>query len=297
MSSYFKLVVIDEKKKPWQNYPAKMEFTTSVPKGGCAVDCLICPQKLLIGEYNGDRMMKLEDFKALLDKIPTEIEIVFSGFVEPWLNKHATDMVFYAHEKGYKISVYTTGVGMAPEDVSRLSEIPYYYNHSNGAGGFCLHLPDAEGIGRHPITPTYLETIKEFARLKHKFAYFNVMAMGPTPHPKTQEFFPNHWFPEFFNRAGNLERELKLKPELARYKYLYKSVPVADGPRTCGCDEHLYHGIVLPNGDVSLCCMDYGQDYILGNLHKSSFDDLMPKPQTCYDICRSCHVGVPPTVL
>ena len=130
-------------KKPWQNYSASLEITTSVPKGGCTVDCIICPQKLLIDQYDGDRFMKLDTFKTFLDKVPNEVIIIFSGFVEPWLNKNATDMLYHAHQKGHPVSVYTTGVGMQPEDVERLTQIPYFWNHKNGSGGFCLHLPDA----------------------------------------------------------------------------------------------------------------------------------------------------------
>ena len=33
--------------------------------------------------------------------------------------------------------------------------------------------------------------------------------------------------------------------------------------RTCGCIEDLYHNILLPNGDVSLCCMDYNLEKYL----------------------------------
>jgi len=274
-------------------YPS-IEITTSVPKGGCTVDCLICPQKLLLDTYHGDRHLKLDDFKRLLDKIPQEINIIFSGFVEPWLNKHATDMVYYAHEKGHGIAVYTTGVGMHPEDVDRLTKIPYYWDATNGVGGFCLHLPDAEGVGRHPITPLYIKTLERIAELREQIPRFSCMSMGRQIHPTVAHLFPKFWYPEFFGRAGNLTRELKLKPDLAKFQHVYKDTPVSNTPRTCGCIEHLYHNVLLPNGDVSLCCMDYGQDHIIGNLFEQDFDDIMPPPNSTFDICKSCHMGVSP---
>jgi hypothetical protein len=274
-------------------YPS-IEITTSVPKGGCTVDCLICPQKLLLDTYHGDRHLKLDDFKRLLDKIPQEINIIFSGFVEPWLNKHATDMVYYAHEKGHGIAVYTTGIGMHPEDVDRLTKIPYYWDATNGVGGFCLHLPDAEGVGRHPITPLYIKTLERIAELREQIPRFSCMSMGRQIHPTVAHLFPKFWYPEFFGRAGNLTRELKLKPDLAKFQHVYKDTPVSNTPRTCGCIEHLYHNVLLPNGDVSLCCMDYGQDHIIGNLFEQDFDDIMPPPNSTFDICKSCHMGVSP---
>ena len=51
---------------------------------------------------------------------------------------------------------------------------------------------------------------------------------------------------------------------------------------------------LLPNGDVSLCCMDYGLDNIIGNLDQQSYEDVVPESETCYDICLKCENGAHP---
>jgi hypothetical protein len=45
--------------------------------------------------------------------------------------------------------------------------------------------------------------------------------------------------------------------------------------------------VVLPNGDVYLCCMDYGLKHKMGNLLEQSFDDL--RREDNYDICKHCE--------
>ena len=45
--------------------------------------------------------------------------------------------------------------------------------------------------------------------------------------------------------------------------------------------------VVLPNGDVYLCCMDYGLKHKVGNLLETNFNDL--NRESNYDICKHCE--------
>jgi hypothetical protein len=49
----------------------------------------------------------------------------------------------------------------------------------------------------------------------------------------------------------------------------------------------------MPNGDVVLCCMDYDQEHILGNLFTQTYDEIIPELNTAFNICRFCENGVP----
>jgi FkbM family methyltransferase len=82
-----------------------LEFTTIVPEKGCVVDCVFCPQRTLVDRYKGERRLSLENFKRVIDKLPKEIRVTFSGFVEPWMNSDCTEMVKYAYDQGHPISV------------------------------------------------------------------------------------------------------------------------------------------------------------------------------------------------
>jgi len=64
--------------------------------------------------------------------------------------------------------------------------------------------------------------------------------------------------------------------------------------------EHLSkefnHNVVLPNGNVYICCMDYGLKHCIGNLYTTNFNDLnrdlVIEASNQYDsniICRKCE--------
>ena len=280
-----------EKKDYWRVTPyPTLEFTTSIPPKGCVIDCAFCPQKTLLNVYNADKTMTFENFKQVIDKLPKEIRITFSGFTEPWLNKRCTDMLLYAYEQGHPVSAFTTGVGMTLQDVERLKDVKFTTGPN---GGFCLHLPDQERIAKHPITPRYLEVIKRFKELESEIQGFYVMCMGEV-HDDIKPYWPEASVPEFWSRAGNLLGEAIIKPELQKYQDRFKHMDHGDAPRTCGCVEDLYHNVVLPNGDVSLCCMDYGLEQIIGNIYTQEYEDIIPKPKTCFSLCQRCENGVSP---
>ena len=279
-------------KQKWQNYPAPtLEITTIIPEKGCVVDCVFCPQRTLEEVYKGTRILTLEAFKTMVDKVPTDVRITFAGFTEPWMNKYCTEMVVYAHEQGHPVSVFTTGVGVSIEDMEAIVDIPFAGNPN---GGFVLHLPDAEMLARHPITPGYLKTLEWIRDNKHRIQNFSVMSMGKELHPSVRHIFD--WAPSYdmWSRAGNLIRESVAKPQLITLRDRWNAI-THTGPKTCGCVEGLYHNVLLPNGDVSLCCMDYGLEHIIGNLNTQSYEDVIPEDQTCYDLCNFCENATDPT--
>ena len=85
-----------------------------------------------------------------------------------------------------------------------------------------------------------------------------------------------------------------LKPELLNRANEFKSIYHGEEAKTCGCLEKLYHNVVLPNGDVSLCCMDYGLKHIIGNIFEQSYDEVVPKNNSCFNLCKFCENGVKP---
>lgn len=264
-----------------------LEITTIIPEKGCVVDCVFCPQRTLIQNYNGTRRLSLEAFKRAIDKVPTEVRITFAGFTEPWLNSDCTDMVLYAHERGHPVSIFTTLVGVSIEDLERIKHIPFA-----GApnGGFTVHLPDEERRAKHPITKKFIETVEHLGKIKDSIKNFQIMNMGDNIHSSIRHVFPEAPTYAMWSRAGNLIGERILKPELQNQHFLY--VNHGDKEMTCGCDERLYHNIMLPNGDVSLCCMDYGLEEICGNLFESDYNDVIPDPYEVFKLCRQCENAI-----
>lgn len=268
-----------------------LEITTSIPKNGCVVDCVFCPQRTLQKKYQGERFLSLDNFKKIIDKIPSEIRITFAGFTEPWLNKYATEMVLYSHEKGHPIAIFTTGIGMKIEDFEKIRNIPF---SSGPNGGFILHIPDQERRAKHPITPKYVELLRHI-QITHfggqPILNYNWMSMG-TPHECISDVISTAPVPMMWSRAGNLFGESLLKPELINFKDYFGSIYHGEQDITCNQEERLYHNVLLPNGDVSLCCQDYNLDHIIGNLFEQEYEEILPEPYSCFNLCRYCENGI-----
>ena len=64
------------------------------------------------------------------------------------------------------------------------------------------------------------------------------------------------------------------------------------GQVICGRDEHIYNNVLLPNGDVVLCCQDFGLKHILGNIFENPYEKIIPAPFAPYELCRSCHNAI-----
>ena len=87
-------------------------------------------------------------------------------------------------------------------------------------------------------------------------------------------------------------------PILSRAGTLF-DIPVKYGAYRChtGDDSKEFtHNVVVPNGDVYFCCMDYGLKHRIGNLFTTNFNNLNRKDvidaSYQYDsdtICRKCE--------
>jgi hypothetical protein len=209
-----------------------LEITTL---GKCPINCsCYCPQEIYIKQYgNPDDKLSFPNFVKYLSKVPKHVVITFSGFSEPFLNKDAVKMVHYTHEEGYNIAIFSTLVGLTPEDIESFAGIPFEL--------FAIHLPDPYKFAHIPLSATYKETL--------------ISAI--TTIPRTEFKIMNDFF------VSN-KRE-----QMTRGKYLPKWYPVAceklNGPQP----------VLLPNGLVALCCMDFGLTSIIGDFNKEDWFDII----------------------
>ena len=245
--------------------------------------CQYCPQKTHIKRYASfdySSKMSLEDFRACIAKVPKEVSICFAGMAEPFLNDNCTQMVLDAHAAGHELSIFTTGYGLSYQDVLRIEHVPYRH--------FCVHLPDADGLMRLPVTDAYLETLRQ---IKWRIKKATWMCIGKL-HPEVEALLGSihDGRDSLISRASNLE---------------HMKVEFKHGPLKCSGGEDLNHNILLPNGAVLLCCMDYGLEHVIGNLRTDSYESLFESPEfkrierglagdeTVDIACRRCEVAVP----
>jgi FkbM family methyltransferase len=279
---YYKTILIYiDNRKPIHS----LEITTTVLPKGCVMKCTCCPQNVLGGAYKGIPKMKLDDFKLAIDKLPKSVDIVFSGFAEPFLNKDCGKMIQHASETGHKVSLFTTAIGMQLKDVEILKTVNFAEGENSG---LVLHLPDKDNISKHPVTEEYLPVLEAIKESFEGKSYFYTMSLGELKE-EYKGLFPNNHIPTLWSRAGNLEMEKAFKPELKNLKYNSSVLKVGD--TTCSVKGGVNRNVMLPNGDVVLCCMDYSLKHTLGNLYTQSYDEIRPKQDTPFELCKLCENG------
>jgi hypothetical protein len=232
-----------------------MEITTQI---GCKNNCLYCPQDKLIKAYakrSNSYKMSFDVFKTCLDKIPRHINIGFAGMCEPWLNPDCTKMLIYAHNKGHGIEVFTTLVGMASVDIEQLENIP--------VKEFWVHLPSEGNYEHIVVDESYLSVLDKLCKSKNNASY---LYNGNKLNSKVASLLESNGKESVRNnlitRANNISGDIINKSNTIKIKGFIN------------CRRKHHYNILLPNGDVILCCMDYGMKHILGNLLFSSYESL-----------------------
>jgi len=266
-----------------------LEITTAI---GCKNRCVYCPQDRLIDKYN--RKSKINrlsflDFKRFLSNVPKDVHLYFSGFSEPWSNSECTKMILHAYKNGYDISVFTTTVGMKISDIDIIKNIIFL--------DFVVHLPDDSENTQIKVSKDYLANIRKLLDSNMSNLSFNCKISSSK---SKINFLLKNLFDEYKidtskfignvnTRAGNINvRKLQNKNKTSK--------PIRD----CIC---LDGGVLLPNGDVFLCFMDYGLKHKLGNLSKDTFDKLIYgkemlkikeglRDDSIDILCRNCEYAV-----
>ena len=267
-----------------------MEITTMV---GCRHACIYCPQQVFIKNYHDNKVMSLHQFKRYLNVIPRHVLIDFSGFSEPSQNPAFSEMVHYTYSRNYSIRVNTTAAGLTKDDINSFKKVPFTT--------FAVHLPDNSGKYTNiPCSDEHVQKIKLIEQCGITNLQFRVIGRV---HPMFK-FALKSYIREMrlFYRAGNLElsdtSDFTMKndtfhPSKHKWKKEIKCSRVAG--------SELNQNVLLPNGDVLLCCMDYGIKSKIGNLESMDYSELFNSreykaiknglTEESDIICRSCEAA------
>lgn len=274
-------------------YRPVMEITTRI---GCRVACKACPQKLFVREYAKKKRkdmgteMSLDVFQRCIDKLPGNCVIAFSGMSEPFLNRSCADMICYAAKRGHRVDLYTTLEGMEQSDLNKLRKVSF--------GNVVLHVADTETCAHIHLSDTYYRLLNRMLRAKRRNGKPLVTGISCHGYPEkktAQLLFKNGFIKDkpdvMIDRAGNLEDQnlafQSVKEELF-----------------CTRSAFYNHNVLLPDGSVILCCMDYGMRHVLGNLLELDYAKLMRGrarrkiiqgcEHSCKEnvLCRNCTAAI-----
>ncbi len=273
---------------------------------GCSVACHYCPQKALSKAYRNrtwvqapgsistptspttsapvsgkatrkaTRQMSMQTLTRCIAKLPADVEVHFTGYSEPALNPQLVEMVEHVLTRGHRVVMATTLHGLSLNDLQRLLDSDLH--------AFSVHLlSEANG---EPRTSDH-ELLDKLALIKASTRKVPLRFYGTRLDPDIKALVGDsdqlHWLTSH-TRAGNVSGANQLTP------------PRLQGRLAC---RRLFQQVLLPNGDVSLCCMDYSLRHVLGNLLQQEYAALFKGPafkavlaglkdDNADTLCRSC---------
>lgn len=241
---------------------AIMEITVKI---GCPINCRFCPQKnLLKAYYANDKkrpsIMTMETYLKCLAKIPGNVGIVFSGFSEPLTHANSLEMLEIACDQGRKVDLFTTLAGANMAAVKKISRLPINY--------VGLHCADEYGYAHIPLTEEYYEKVRYLVNCRKTYRdapFVDICNSQAAPNQRISEICQGKYeiCTFLFDRAGNLEGEGLIRKQALK------------GKLECSmCGSLANRNVLLPDGTVVLCCMDYGLRHPLGNLLHESYEEI-----------------------
>jgi len=265
-----------------------VEFTTSI---GCINNCLFCPQTLFVKRYfdlfgrNAPRMLTYTNFCRILKKIPKRCTVVFSGESEPFQNPRCTDMVLTAHRAGHPVIICTTLVGLSTANISKILKTVSFQGKEPK---FFVHIPSQGKLENIKVTHEYLQTLNYLltSRIPIDFHYHGKIPCVQVARPIRQAGYKLTRL-QLISRANNINGGN------------ISNVRRKRGKLDCHVIRMKRH-VVLPNGAVILCCMDFGLQHVLGNILSSSFSSIHKgkewkrillglQDERIDTLCRHCH--------
>lgn len=268
-----------------QIYPGLDEFNVEFSLyGGCRVNCSYCPH-LEIAKRVDSKKLTLENFKKIIDVIPKNVGVGFSGMVEPLLHPDFYNMVEYVKIKGNKLICCST----LPSDYLKniecfLDDRIWSYRS--------VHLRDE--------FMSYKKEDKEY--YKSLEVYFNSVVKDKT---KNEIYYHtkklDSYVVELINKHGLKNNVTFVEPYKridAPIKYKANDNRLKKGKIKC---SHNHHKVthILPDGDAVLCCMDVQKNHVLGNLLSSEYVTILQsneyrkvltgfEDESLNTICRYC---------
>ncbi len=261
---------------------------------GCSVNCKFCPQDVILKKYyeknkKRQRVMTLDNFKIILKHTPDNCIIDFSGMTEPFNNSDCLEMIKMACEAERKVYLFTTLAGVDEEIVDELLKLPIYYT--------TLHVADKCGYAYIPTTEPYYRNIEKVISAKKLDGrpFIDFINAQTDPDERIAEIVRGKYevMRSVQNRAGNVKVE---GPQHREH-----IIEPGQKIKCCFCGDDLSNNVVLPDGTMLICNMDYGMEHVLGNLYKEDYDTIRSKGElqrvlktlNCEEnmeplLCRSC---------
>lgn len=181
-------------------------------------------------------------------------------------------MILYAAEKGFPLALYTTLQGATERDYEALKCVKFEV--------VTIHLPDCEGRSHFKITQEYKELLSKWPC--NNYSCHGEIDPGVLP---WINWYNKNLITFMHDRAGNVS----CRPHI--------SINPGQSMHCVTSGKNMDHNVLLPNGEVLMCCMDYGMTGVFGDLFMEEYKDVLNSDTACKmrktlecgeSICRHC---------
>jgi MoaA/NifB/PqqE/SkfB family radical SAM enzyme len=237
----------------------------------CKAKCVYCPQDQFISAMLGrPPHFSRQEFSELLPSLAgTHFRVVsFGGFTEPLDNPEIADLLSLTARQSFvdEVHVYSNGENFTPAMVEMLQNVRLAYVEIS------CHGLDTDTYRR---TRPFVDAVKVRNNMVHLFRNrgnidrITVSVTGPFGSPAALAELEalcigsgvSFERRQLHSRAGLLR--------IGREEDVSKS-----GPFRC-LKFDFGKPVLVPGGDLVLCCQDFALEYLMGNLHRQSFEEIM----------------------
>lgn len=236
----------------------------------CTAGCVYCPQPQFQAAMAGrPAYLSRQEFAALLPRLAgTQFDgFSFGGFSEPFENPDIVALLRLAAAQPFvgSVSLYTNGEALTPDTVEELQDVRL------ARVDVSCHGFDAETYRRtrRGLDPAKVrDNVMHLLRHRRNIAELVISVTGPFGRESALEALA-----ALCRQSGaRLERRpLHSRAGLLR---VGRRAPAPPGPFRCAKFD-FRKPVLVPGGDLSLCCQDFSLDLVIGNLHRQTFDEIM----------------------
>lgn len=293
-------LISDLKHRGWLQYPedlckeywlrtGQIEITSH-----CNWRCNYCPVSQDPKPKATMSLSLFEEIVEKLSKVPTIKFITFHFYNEATLDKFFKDRIYILAKYGMKLSLASNGSALTEDKICLLKDTGVLHH-------LLINMPTLDG-----------EKFREFtgSSSSYKFSIKNVdlaISMGlpiTIAVNGTQEELSANLpaLKEKYEPLGAEVRPFLTCDRAGSLKGKYNQGVAVKG-RLRGCSWPLNHAHFSINGDMFICCNDYYQREIFGNIKDGSIAEIMESPAAIVlrrkvfgvdmaeedFVCRSCH--------
>ncbi|EFM10600.1 Radical SAM domain protein [Paenibacillus curdlanolyticus YK9] len=270
----------------------------------CNLACTFCPQT-----ERAKGFIKLDTFNHVLDQIkPHTNHIYLHVKGEPLLHPRIDELLDAAHDKGFKVNITTNGTLIAKNKPKLLGK-PALRQMNFSLHSFDGHIGSEDRDGYLNEILSFVREASEQSNVIFSFRLWNLTQDNITNLERSR----NRETLSILEREFNLDYRIEERVEpgsgirIAKNVYINQDYefqwPSLDAPEDDGkgfCHALRSQAAVLVDGTVVPCCLD-GEGVInLGNVHETSFSEIVDgerannlyfgfsRREAVEELCRKC---------